>query len=79
MYQGLIHDQGRYIQAARAKSPYEIVGIKRGWVGLIYMDPNGKGDDPEHTKLLNPSMYVQFIIWRNNTPYIQSQSFKYHV
>ena len=27
---------------------FEIFGIKRGWGGLIYMDPNGKGDDSEH-------------------------------
>ncbi|MCP4725605.1 MAG: ATP-dependent 6-phosphofructokinase [bacterium] len=26
----------------------EVVGIKRGWGGLIYMDPEGKGDDSQH-------------------------------
>ncbi|MFC1492963.1 6-phosphofructokinase [candidate division KSB1 bacterium] len=26
----------------------EVVGIKRGWGGLIYMDPEGKGDDNQH-------------------------------
>lgn len=27
---------------------YEVIGIKRGWGGLIYMDPTGKSDDSEH-------------------------------
>ncbi|MFC1477684.1 6-phosphofructokinase [candidate division KSB1 bacterium] len=27
----------------------DVVGIKRGWGGLIYMDPDGKGDDRDHT------------------------------
>jgi 6-phosphofructokinase len=31
----------------------DIIGIKRGWGGLIYMDPDGKGDDSEHVVSLN--------------------------
>ena len=32
---------------------YEVVGIRRGWGGLIYMDPEGKSDDSEHIINLN--------------------------
>jgi len=27
---------------------YDVIGIRRGWGGLIYMDPDGKKDDNEH-------------------------------
>ena len=31
----------------------EVLGIRRGWGGLIFMDPDGKADDSEHVHILN--------------------------
>lgn len=40
----VIHD----VTIRAVKENMEIVGIRRGWGGLIYMDPDGKGDDTPH-------------------------------
>ncbi len=46
----VIHD---VTYRARHEKNVEVVGIKRGWGGLIYMDPKSKTMDPEHALMLN--------------------------
>ena len=38
----------------------DVVGIRRGWGGLIYMDPDGKTDDSDHLVHLD-RLYVRRI------------------
>lgn len=35
------------------KLGFKVIGIRRGWGGLIYMDPNNQYMDPEHALVLN--------------------------
>ena len=35
---------------------YEVIGIRRGWGGLIYMSPDEQDIDPQHALILTPDM-----------------------
>src|SRR3989338_7634700 len=35
---------------------YEVIGIRRGWGGLIYMSPDKQDIDPQHALILTPDI-----------------------
>jgi len=45
----VIHD----VTLRAQREGIEVYGIRRGWGGLIYMDPEGKGDDSQNLIILN--------------------------
>lgn len=45
----VIHD----VTLRAQREEIEVYGIRRGWGGLVYMDPDGKGDDSQNLIILN--------------------------
>ena len=48
------------VMRAEADNSYEVLGIRRGWAGLVLMDPEGKRDDSDHLFKLD-SLFVRKI------------------